>query len=202
MPPEGYSVLTNEGRAYWPIRRQIAERIAYCVSPFLGRSTLILPPSQVLDNFWIYPAKKQKRTIGPTMVRNGPNKHIIMDTNPLMNWPVGISTVGSVPSTGEHGRYRRSVRFHLRENTVDIDDQFGYTYWELWSSSIINRDNFVIGWTNDTCEKFAEKGLVLFTRILGLLWDYFKQIFRIRILRKVRKIERLFPGANLVVRLA
>ena len=26
------------------------------------------------------------------------------------------------------GRYRRSVRFHLRDNTVDIDGRFGYTY--------------------------------------------------------------------------
>jgi len=45
--------------------------------------------------------------------------------------------------------------------------------------------------------KFAEKGFVLFTRILGLLWHDLKKILRIRI----RKIERLFPGANLVLRL-
>ena len=36
-----------------------------------------------------------------------------------------------------HGRYRRSVRFHLRDNTVDIDDRFGYTYGEL--RSIVDR---------------------------------------------------------------
>ena len=32
-----------------------------------------------------------------------------------------------------HGRYQRSVRFHLLENTVDIDCQFDYTYQELRS---------------------------------------------------------------------
>jgi len=37
----------------------------------------------------------------------------------LTDWSVG------------HGRYWRSVRFHLRDNTVDIDGRFGYTYGEL-----------------------------------------------------------------------
>jgi len=41
-------------------------------------------------------------------------------------------------------------------------------------------------------EKFAEESFVLFTRILGLLWHYLKKILRIRILRRVRKIETLF----------
>ena len=36
-----------------------------------------------------------------------------------------------------HGRYRRSVRFHLRDNTVDIDGRFGYTYGELRSISTV-----------------------------------------------------------------
>ena len=48
--------------------------------------------------------------------------------------------------------------------------------------------------------KFAEKSFVLFTRILGLLWHYLKKILRIRILRRVRKIERIFLWANLVLR--
>jgi len=36
-----------------------------------------------------------------------------------------------------HGQYRRSVRFHLRDNTVDIDGRFGYTYGELRSISTV-----------------------------------------------------------------
>jgi len=36
-----------------------------------------------------------------------------------------------------HGRYRRSVRFNLRDNTVDIDGRFGYTYGELRSISTV-----------------------------------------------------------------
>jgi len=36
-----------------------------------------------------------------------------------------------------HGRYRRSVRFHLRDNTVDIDGRYGYTYGELRSISTV-----------------------------------------------------------------
>jgi len=32
-----------------------------------------------------------------------------------------------------HGRYRRSIRIHLRENTVDIDGRYGFTYRELRS---------------------------------------------------------------------
>ena len=36
-----------------------------------------------------------------------------------------------------HGRYRRSVRFHLQDNTVDIDGRFGYTYGELRSISTV-----------------------------------------------------------------
>ena len=79
----------------------------------------------------------------PQTVRNGLNTHVIIDTNPPINRPVGqsrsISTVGSVPPTGQHGRYRRSVRSHLRRITVDR------------RSSIIDRNNFVIGWTDDTC---------------------------------------------------
>jgi len=35
------------------------------------------------------------------------------------------------------GRYRWSVRFHLRDNTVDIDGQFGYTYGKLQSISTV-----------------------------------------------------------------
>ena len=41
---------------------------------------------------------------------------------------------------------------------------------------------------------FDEKSFVLFTRILGLLWHYLKKILIIRILMRVRKIERLFHG--------
>ena len=46
-------------------------------------------------------------------------------------WSRLISTVGSVPPTGQHGRYRRSVRLHLRRITVDIDGRFGSKYQKL-----------------------------------------------------------------------
>jgi len=62
----------------------------------------------------------------PQVVRNGPITHVIIDTN-----------LQSTDRSVGHGRYRRSVRFHPRENTVDIDDRFGYTYWEL--RSIVDR---------------------------------------------------------------
>jgi len=81
------------------------------------------------------------------VLRNGPNTFTNIDTNPLSNQPVGlprsIPTVGSIPRTGEHGRYWWSVRSHLRRITVDR------------LSSIIDRDNFVIDSTNDTCENFT-----------------------------------------------
>jgi len=35
------------------------------------------------------------------------------------------------------GRYRRSVRLHLRDDTVDIDGRFGHTYGELRSISTV-----------------------------------------------------------------
>ena len=41
--------------------------------------------------------------------------------NRPVGWSRSISTVGSVPP----GRYRRSVRLHLRRITVDIDGRFG-----------------------------------------------------------------------------
>jgi len=106
----------------------------------------------------------------PQVVRNGPNTHVIIDTNPPINRPVGwsrsISTFGSVPPTGEHGRYRRSVRLHLRRITVDR------------GSSIIDRDNFVIGWTDDTCGhfSFAEK-----TEKTHTVWQKPRSVTRIEI---------------------
>ena len=42
-----------------------------------------------------------------------------------------------------HGRYRRSVRFHLRDNTVDIDGRFGYTYGELRVGSVHSTQKLV-----------------------------------------------------------
>ena len=84
-----------------------------------------------------------KKSMVLQVVRNGPNTYTNIDTNPPINRPVGlprsISTVGSIPPTGEHGRYRWSVRLHLRRITVDR------------RSSIIDRDNFVIDSTDDTC---------------------------------------------------
>jgi len=47
-----------------------------------------------------------------------------------------------------HGRYRRSVRFHLRRITVDH------------RSSIIDRDNFVIDSTDDTCAELSVSGTI------------------------------------------
>jgi len=83
----------------------------------------------------------------PQVVRNGPNTHVIIDTNPPINRPVSwsrsISTVGLVPPMGQHDWYWWSVRLHLRRITVD-----------RWSS-IIDQDNFVIGWTDDTCANFV-----------------------------------------------
>jgi len=57
--------------------------------------------------------------------------------NRPVGWSRSISTVGSVAPTGRHGRYRRSVRLHLRRITVDIDGRFGYTYGELRSISTV-----------------------------------------------------------------
>jgi len=45
-------------------------------------------------------------------------------------------------------------------------------------------------------EKFAEMTSVHFTRLLGLLEHYLKRILRIRILRRVRIIERTFSSSN------
>jgi len=55
-----------------------------------------------------------------------------------------ISTVCLIPPTREHGWYWRSVWLHLRRITVDC------------RSSIIDRDNFVIDSTDDTCEIFPK----------------------------------------------
>jgi len=51
--------------------------------------------------------------------------------NRPVGWSRSISTVGSVPPTGQHGRYRRSVRLHLRRIAVDIDGRFGSFYPEI-----------------------------------------------------------------------
>ena len=69
-----------------------------------------------------------------------------------------------------------------------------YLLWWRAERGVVNAENIE--------EKFAEKSFVLFTRILGLPWHYLKKILRIRIQRRVRKIERLFLRANLVLRLA
>ena len=45
--------------------------------------------------------------------------------NPPVCWTRSKSTVGSVPPTRQHGRYRRSVRLHLRRIMVNIDGRFG-----------------------------------------------------------------------------
>jgi len=90
-----------------------------------------------------------KKSMVTQVVWNSPNTHANIETNPQIYRPVGqsrsISAVGSIPPTGEHGRYRRSVRLHLRRNTVDR------------RSSIIDQDNFVIDSTDDTCAIFPPK---------------------------------------------
>jgi len=40
-----------------------------------------------------------------------------------------------------HGRYRRSIRIHLLENTVDIDGRQGFTYLRIWSISMLDKDS-------------------------------------------------------------
>jgi len=67
-----------------------------------------------------------------------------------------------------------------------------YLLWWRAERGVVNAENIE--------EKFAEKSLVLFSRILGLLWHYSQKTLRIRILRRVRKIQRLFREANLVLR--
>jgi len=61
----------------------------------------------------------------PQVVRNGPNTHANIDTNSPIYQLVGqsrsISTVDLIPPTGEHSRYRRSFRLHLRRIAVDRD---------------------------------------------------------------------------------
>jgi len=48
-------------------------------------------------------------------------------------------------------------------------------------------------------EESAQMSWVHFTRLLGLIWNYLKKILRVGILRRVRKIERLFLRANLIL---
>ena len=49
-----------------------------------------------------------KKAMVPQVVRSGPNTYTNIDTNPLINRPVGqplsILTVGLIPPTEEHGR--------------------------------------------------------------------------------------------------
>jgi len=49
-------------------------------------------------------------------------------------------------------------------------------------------------------EKCTDMSCVRFTRLLGLLWKYLKKILRIRILRRVRRIDRFFFWTNLILR--
>jgi len=65
-----------------------------------------------------------KNSMAPQAVRNGPNTYTTL-IHRLIDWSVS------------HGRYRRSVRFNLLENTVDINGRFDYTYGEL--RSIVDR---------------------------------------------------------------
>ena len=54
-----------------------------------------------------------------------------------VNMSRSISTVDADSHMGEYSRYRQSMSIHLRDNTVDINDRFGYTYGEL--RSIVDR---------------------------------------------------------------
>ena len=50
-----------------------------------------------------------------------------------------------------HGRNGRSVRFHLRDNTVDMGGRFGYTYGELRSISTVGALHLAtLGWRVET----------------------------------------------------
>jgi len=49
-------------------------------------------------------------------------------------------------------------------------------------------------------DKSAEMSCVHFTRLLGLLWHYLKKILRIRILRRVRRLDKFFLWSNLILR--
>jgi len=59
-----------------------------------------------------------------------------------------ISTVDKDSTTGEYGRYRRSMQIHLRRITVD-------RWW-----SIKNRDNFVVDFIDDTCVELSSDPIV------------------------------------------
>jgi len=126
-----------------------------------------------------------KKSMVQQAVRNGPNMHVIIHTNPPMNRPVGqsrsISTVGSITPVEEHGRYQRSVRLHLWRVTVDRQ------------SSISDRDNFVIDWTDYTCENFYEMSCVHFTKLLGLPWHYLLKFQDLGILRRILRNRDLLP---------
>ena len=67
------------------------------------------------------------------------SKSMYLDTMPCVTQVAGLNLYRCRPfgwlaltdrSVG-HGRYWWSVWFHLRDNTVDIDGQFSYTYGEL-----------------------------------------------------------------------
>jgi len=89
-----------------------------------------------LNNFWIYPSKKQK---GPTYGPKSDDEWSQIIIHQEVNGPTSGEEWSQHDRSVGHGRYRRSesVRFHLRDNTVDIDDRFGYTYGEL--RSIVDR---------------------------------------------------------------
>jgi len=120
----------------------------------LGRPTLLLRGYSLINNlcfliFTIFHKSLVKNCDRPSISTLTIDRPSI---STLTNRPIGYSQptepttlvkcrrFGRLAVTDRsvgHGRYRRSVRFHLRDNTVDIDDRFGYIYGEL--RSIIDR---------------------------------------------------------------
>ena len=89
------------------------------------------------------------------VVKNNPNKHPIMDTNPLIYWPVNLSRLSLTstvdPPTGKYGWYQPRPLIHLRSILTSTVDPPTGKHVRLW---IVNkyRDSFVVDFINNTCE--------------------------------------------------
>jgi len=78
----------------------------------------------------------------------------LFNDNRILHWCRRFGRLTLTDRSVGHGRFRWSVRFHLRDNTVDINGRLGYTYGELRSISTVGS---VHSTQNDHVGRFIPK---------------------------------------------
>ena len=108
----------------------------------------MVPHGPINDEKWsrthIY-----KKVIVPWVVRNGPNSYLNVDTCDLSTRSI------------DHGRYRRSMRIYLLQNTVHIDRRCRFTYGELRSIVDGRLKIEIILWSISSAQEWTNRNLAV-----------------------------------------